>query len=221
MLNILATLITPLLELLLKILKTETKEIKEIKKEVVITPPIKVEEPVKVPDEPVVEPVVEEKPEVKFEIKDIVDKLPVSTTKRYPKRNVSQITQVTIHHSATESGTPSGFANFHIESRGWPGIGYHFVIDKKGQIFYTNYLNTVSYHVQNANTRSIGVCLVGNFDKELPTAEQIASLKFVIAYLNNTLNKKLIITKHNQFATKSCPGKNMDAIVEEIKKDFK
>ena len=80
------------------------------------------------------EPVVDVTPEVKppaeiiadimkLAVKDIVKNLPVNTkVKPYPKRALSKIDQIVIHHSATKEGTAKGFANYHISERKWPGI---------------------------------------------------------------------------------------------------
>jgi len=158
---------------------------------------------------------------MKLAVKDIVKNLPTSkTVKPYPKRALSKIDQIVIHHSATKEGTPKGFANYHISERKWPGIGYHIVIDKKGQIFLTNYLNVVSNHVQNANSRSVGICLVGSFDLEQPTTEQIIALKYAIRYVNDMVGKILPIHKHNEFFNKLCPGKHLEALLPDIIKEI-
>ena len=86
-------------------------------------------------------------------IKDIVNQLPRDYSQSYNTRSLSQITQFVIHHSATTSGSAAAYANFHTEptdyqdvivngetvrknfgGRGWPGIGYHYVIDKDGTV---------------------------------------------------------------------------------------
>lgn len=141
---------------------------------------------------------------------DLVNSLPRNPNERYATRSLSQIQQIVIHHSATNSGSAAAYANYHVEHRGWPGIGYHFVIDKDGTINQTNYLETVSYHVSGQNTRSIGICLTGNFDVQEPTASQINSLVRLIQHLSTQLGR-LPLKEHNDFAAKSCPGENLSA----------
>lgn len=141
---------------------------------------------------------------------DIVGALPTNPNKRYATRALSEIRQIVIHHSATTSGSAAAYAKYHIEARGWPGIGYHFVIDKDGTINLTNYLETVSYHVSGQNTRSIGVCLTGNFDVQQPTTPQLNSLVRLIRHLGTRFGQ-LPIKEHNDFAAKSCPGENVSA----------
>lgn len=179
-------------------------------------------------NEPIIESVVEELP-IKVEepskivFSNVISKLPTSSTNgSYPKRRLSSISQIVLHHSATTEGTPASFARFHIQSRKWPGIGYHYVIAKNGTVYQTQELTTVSNHVQNANTKSIGICFVGNFDIEDPTTSQLTSVKWLIKKLNSDLKVPLKITKHNQFANKSCPGtrfeKEFKLILEEFQK---
>lgn len=143
-------------------------------------------------------------------INDITAKLPKHPTKKYGTRSRSAIQQIVVHHSATPSSaagsTPQAYAKYHIEQRGWAGIGYHFVIQPNGTIYQTNALTTVSNHVQNANTRSIGICLSGNFDQETPTGAAVGSLIWLIRSLSQDLGRQLPLRAHNEFAPKSCPG---------------
>jgi len=171
-----------------------------------------------------------EKEEVVTEVKldpltvnfvNVVGTLPKSTANGvFPKRRLSSISQIVLHHSATTSGTPSAFARFHIQNRKWPGIGYHYVIAKNGTVYQTQDLNTVSNHVQNANTKSVGICFVGNFDIEDPTPFQLHSVRWLIKKINTELKVPLQITKHNQFAKKSCPGTRFEKEYQKLLEDF-
>lgn len=139
---------------------------------------------------------------------DIVNTLAKDPKRTYATRSLSSIRQIVIHHSATTSGSAAAYAKYHVENRGWPGIGYHFVIDKDGTINLTNYLETISYHVSGQNTRSIGICLTGNFDIQQPTTAQLNSVVRLIRFLSDQLGR-LPIKGHNDYAAKSCPGNNI------------
>ena len=69
-----------------------------------------------------------------------------------------------IHHTA---GSPDqsidDIAWYHITARKWGGIGYHFVIDKEGIVYYVGDLGTARAHVAGLNEKYIGICLIGNF----------------------------------------------------------
>lgn len=142
-------------------------------------------------------------------IQNQVYTLPRNLWKSYDKRGLDEIDMAVIHHSATESGNPEVYAKYHVHQNGWPGIGYHYVISKTGEIVKVNRLSTVSYHTSGQNTRSVGICLTGNYDTQSPPEAQIGACVRLIKYLEKRLGRKLDIAGHNQFSSKSCPGSNV------------
>lgn len=152
-------------------------------------------------------------------IVNITDSLPVHSSKVYGSRSLDQVRYLVVHHSATTSGSPQAFANHHVNTNGWPGIGYHFVIQPDGQVYQTNDLNTISYHVKNNNTKSIGICMTGNFDvgDSAPTQAQYSSLVSLLADLKSDLGTHLNIVGHRDLQVKACPGKNVS--IEKIRFD--
>lgn len=142
-----------------------------------------------------------------LKINDIVAALPKGTG-TYRKRKLTDISGIVIHHSASDFGTAFDFANWHI-GRGWPGIGYHFVISADGTVNQTNNIDTVSYHVADHNTANVGICLVGNLSNHPPTAKQLTSLKALIQHVNTVVGKKLIVRGHRDLNATECPGKMM------------
>lgn len=136
--------------------------------------------------------------------------LPRSIWKSYSTRSLSQINQVVIHHSATASGSPEAYAKYHVYQNEWPGIGYHYVIAKDGEIVQTQPLRVISYHTSGQNTRSIGICLTGNYDTQQPPAVQIEATVKLIRWLEKKeLKQELNIAGHNEYSAKSCPGSNV------------
>lgn len=148
-------------------------------------------------------------------IENQVYRLPKALLKSYDTRKLEAINQVVIHHSATESGSPESYALYHIHNNGWPGIGYHYVISKAGKIVQTQFLKTVSYHTSGQNTRSVGICLTGNYDSQKPPAAQVDACVKLIKYLEDRLSRPLAIAGHNEYSAKSCPGSQVN--VKEIK----
>lgn len=148
-----------------------------------------------------------------MQIKDITDNLPRHPTKRYRQRALDTITHAVVHHSATAGGTPEAFARYHVRDLGWPGIGYHYVIDRKGQVYKCHPATVVSYHASGANSHSVGVCLVGNLDVQRPTQSQMSALaellrELVGAYQIPAAN--VIGHRDVPGTRKSCPGRNVD-----------
>lgn len=150
------------------------------------------------------------------QVNNIVSDLPRHKTRRYGTRRRDQITDIVIHHSAgPQTQTPLQIAKYHvgpnhISSQGIPGIAYHYVITPDGQIFQTNFLETVSWHVKNHNTKSIGICLIGNFEKHTPTKSQYDSLVYLVKglYAEFSLNK---LERHKFYRPGTlCPGRYFD-----------
>jgi len=101
----------------------------------------------------------------------IIDKyntLMRSSSQVYATRVLSSINQIMVHHAASIGQTAEDYARYHV-SKGWPGIGYHFVIEVNGDIIGCNPLTNVSYGVSGHNTRSIHICLSGDFTKQVQT----------------------------------------------------
>ena len=136
---------------------------------------------------------------------------------RYPLVGTAVKDTIVIHHSMTKQNakgsTPQAFANYHIDTQKWPGIAYPFVIAPDGTIFQCDDLDRRTYHAGNTNTRSIGICLIGDFrtegSKEKPTEAQMMSLYLLVKELQRTLPKLKIIKGHQEcpgYSWKNCPG---------------
>jgi len=162
-------------------------------------------------------------------IQVVYNNLPQHPTKRYKKRDMSKINTIVVHHSATMQKMPKGrqswmgtieqFANYHIDSHNWPGIGYHYVIDPDGVVWKTNPIGVTSWHTGRYNTPSIGVMLIGNFQKEKPTGGQIHALRELVEILKDALPNITKVIGHKQapgHKSNACPGSNLMPIVAEL-----
>ncbi|MCB1101757.1 MAG: LysM peptidoglycan-binding domain-containing protein [Kiritimatiellae bacterium] len=133
---------------------------------------------------------------------------------------------VVVHHSATTSGTIKGMDYYHRYKRRMKnGLAYHFVIGNgkgipDGRIEIGNRWKgqLAGGHLasENLNYISIGICLVGNFEKDRPTEAQLESLTALIRYLNRRCAvSKTNVKTHREINPKNkptlCPGKNFPA----------
>lgn len=134
--------------------------------------------------------------------------------KAYSKRSVDKITQIVVHHSA-DNGTVQSIANYHV-SKGWPGIGYTFVIYKDGTIYRTNDIDEVCYNVANQNTKSLGICLIGNYEKETPPDAQVKSLSWLIKTLKSVIGEKKVIGHSDTGVKTECPGDNLYKLIKTL-----
>ena len=119
-----------------------------------------------------------------------------------------EINSIVIHHSQNRKNFKE-IKNLHINEYKQDDIGYHFVVDKQGNILNGRDIRKIGAHVYNHNKNSIGICLIGNFDIEIPDKKQINSLLNLINELKSKYNIKEV-KLHREFpnVSKTCPGKN-------------
>lgn len=137
-----------------------------------------------------------------------------------------KITEIVIHHTAVSnekqpdfSKQISSMARTHAQRLNnpwsdWTTIQYHFVVWKDGESKQTRLLEDLWRHATNfsVNQQSIWICMTGNFDEELPHPKQIAKVNEIIQWLFKTY-WTLKISFHNEYAPKTCPGKNITKIL--------
>lgn len=138
---------------------------------------------------------------------------------------VSKKTEIVLHCSATPEGkdyTVDTIHKWHL-SRGFNGIGYHFIIYRDGSIHQGRPVMTQGSHATNHNTNGIGICYIGGCDstgkkpKDTRTEAQKNALLHLVDYLMTTYNIPLDkVYGHYQFANKACPSFK----IEEFKKEY-
>jgi hypothetical protein len=130
---------------------------------------------------------------------------------------------IIVHNSATRQGNARIFDNYHRRVRKMPnGLAYHFVIGNgrssgdgeieigqrwirqiNGGHVASNYLNDIS----------IGICLVGDLNRDLPTKAQMEALDELCTYLRTRVGKvkgkSAIVKGHKEINPKptDCPGR--------------
>ena len=105
---------------------------------------------------------------------------------------------IVLHHSATQTGSKQAFDRIHKKKMP-NGFAYHFLIgngngtgdgvieigDRWLKQLPGGHLRSEKNKPDN-NLDSIGVVLVGDFTKTLPTEKQLSSLKGLVKYLSKT-----------------------------------
>ena len=109
------------------------------------------------------------------------------------------------------------FETSHLKRGMKNGLAYHFVIgngtdSKDGQIEMGSRWKKQLHggHVKNhyINEVGIGICLVGNFEKNKPSAKQLKSLSALIDWLEEyVLKKRVKFAGHKDIEKNLCPGK--------------
>jgi hypothetical protein len=126
-------------------------------------------------------------------------------------------TKIITHHSAYGAGHTvedvdrwhkdrwAGFAsNVHKNANGeFYHVGYHFVIEKDGTVTQTRAISEEGAHCLGQNTTSLGVCFLGNFDVQYPTAPQTKAWKKWYKEYGNGLP----VYPHRMYSNTNCHGK--------------
>ncbi len=152
---------------------------------------------------------------------DLRGKLPVHASKRYNSRKLADIRSIAIHHSLTTQGSAEAFARYHVTTNGWPGIGYAYVVGRDGTVYQCWDHTIVSYHVGNRNKHALGICMVGDFRTQQPTAEQYAVTLELVRHLQKQLPNAVVIKGHSEYpdyAWKACPVISMDKFRSDLSK---
>lgn len=104
-----------------------------------------------------------------------------------------------VHNSGTRQGSAKAFHYYHLRVRKMPnGMAYHFVIGNgtstgDGQIEigtrWSRQVNGGHVHSDYLNNIALGICLVGDFNRSVPTERQKAALEELIGYLRKRVGK--------------------------------
>ena len=127
-------------------------------------------------------------------------------------------THIIIHHSLTkDSETVSWGAikRYHVETLGWSDIGYHYGVERVGDVFKVfsgRDENVTGAHTVGMNSKSIGICCVGNYDLISPPYWMLAELQVLVKKLMKkyTILVENVRGHHDYAAYKSCPGNLFD-----------
>jgi hypothetical protein len=143
-----------------------------------------------------------------YAVRNIAATLAQHSELRYQTRPLVQIRHLVIHHTgAAATLSPIEIALEHVETNGWPGIGYHFVIDARGAIDQTQDLTVETYHVRQFNPAAVGIALAGDYTSNVPPPHQLEALSLVLADLIRDLGLPLSsIRGHREMVQTPCPG---------------
>lgn len=94
--------------------------------------------------------------------------------------------------------------------RGWGDIGYHYVVDPVGNVWEGRPLSWQGAHVAAQNEGNIGVLVLGNFEEQRPTGQQVSALdNFVVDLMNRHRVGVNRVHTHRELAKTECPGRNL------------
>ena len=82
------------------------------------------------------------------------------------------VPSVIIHHGGTNTFCTNqtrcaeivrAYQNYHMDTNGWIDIGYNFLVGEDGNVYEGRGWTRVDAHAAGCNTRSIGICFIGDF----------------------------------------------------------
>jgi len=126
------------------------------------------------------------------------------------KRDITKITTIFIHHSASEWGDADIIRSWHVEDRKWDDIGYNSVItncfpsheswlDREPDMNSDGCeedgrdVEYIPAGVRGHNTSSVHICLIGNRSF---TSAQLVTLKNTIDYYKYTYPSIVKVLRH-------------------------
>ena len=126
------------------------------------------------------------------------------------------ITSITVHCSDTETGTVEAIRKYHVETKGWRDIGYHFVIYRDGSLHTGRPMYMSGAHCPETNMSGIGICVIG---KKAFEKKQLEMLEFVVKDLQSRFSIKEV-RGHCDYPSakrqkKSCPSPQIETFLKE------
>jgi uncharacterized protein with LGFP repeats len=148
-----------------------------------------------------------------------------------PPRRARTVQMVFVHHTAgsndyTRAESPSivrSIYAYHTQGQGWCDIGYNFLVDRFGTVYEgrAGGINTPvrGAHAGDYNVKTVGISLMGNFEKVRPSAAMKRALTRLVAWklssyyrypktrariAGHTFEK---ISGHRDAMSTACPGR--------------
>lgn len=139
------------------------------------------------------------------------------------------VKRITVHH---EGGTVVNFADVrstsgrlelirkaHLKCMKAGDIGYHYIIDRAGRLWQGRDMRFQGAHVSNHNEHNIGIMVLGNFDRQNPTSQQLVTLQMTLQQLMGEYQ----IATHNVFTHQEltqtqCPGKVLQRHMADLRR---
>jgi N-acetylmuramoyl-L-alanine amidase len=133
-----------------------------------------------------------------------------------------RIRRMTVHHSAVlladNADAPAHFRSHQRshQSRGWPDIAYHVLVDRNGNVYEGRPMWAVPDTATNYDpTGHFTVMCEGNFQEQRPSAAQVNALASVLAWASERFDvAPRTISGHQDLADTACPGARLQSLIE-------
>jgi N-acetyl-anhydromuramyl-L-alanine amidase AmpD len=130
------------------------------------------------------------------------------------------INRITLHHEGwevvnfTDVNTTmtrlQHIQRFHMKDRGWGDVGYHYIIDRAGRVWEARPIQYQGAHVADMNEHNVGIMVLGNFEKQLPSNIQMASAQMMTSFIMGQYSVPVHrVYTHQELKPTQCPGRNL------------
>ncbi|MBZ0242723.1 MAG: N-acetylmuramoyl-L-alanine amidase, partial [Bacteroidales bacterium] len=151
----------------------------------------------------------------------------------------NEVSHQIIHHSASQNDL-TDYTNlvrsiylYHTEVNGWSDMGYNYLIAPDGSVFAgrdpgenLSQDAVLGAHFCGSNSSTMGICMLGTYSEQAPTAQALQALEQLIAwksakeildplaFLPHTHNQNLgTIAGHRDGCATLCPGDSLYALL--------
>lgn len=134
---------------------------------------------------------------------------------------------VVIHHLGRWiADNPVSVQSSHMDKNGWDDVGYHFMVNKGGQVYEGRRLVFKGANVEGANTGKIGVLVMGHFEKEYlifgetPSKQHLAGTIRIVTALKSLFPTLSKLGGHRDYKKKTeCPGNQLYPLLDGIRSE--
>lgn len=132
---------------------------------------------------------------------------------------MGHIRSLTIHHDGMSPFTSTTYDDTarrleairasHV-NRGWADIGYHYAIDPAGRVWACRPESLQGAHVKDYNPGNVGILVLGNYERQRPTAATTRTLDRLIASQMEIRHLPINrVYTHREWARTACPGRHL------------
>lgn len=132
--------------------------------------------------------------------------------------------RILVHHSASKDGVISDFEAIrqqHVVVNGWAEIGYHAVVERIGNSVVSRAGRPTTMqgaHCPGQNQKALGICVVGNFELEIPDAKHLSALVDQVSTWCAIYRIPVSEIKgHRDYRATLCPGRHLYSLLPEIR----
>lgn len=149
-------------------------------------------------------------------------------TPAYPRLHTTdRYWRITVHHAGMQAIRTTDIRQVAREISNIQGahmgqhygdIAYHLIVDYAGRVWEGRSLVFEGAHTANANEGNLGLMLLGNFEKQSPSAAQLATMGNLVELLRRQYRVRASrVYGHRDLSPSMCPGRQLYPYVAQLR----